>query len=66
MALIEVPMISLDTTGEGVVVIVVASLEGSIFLLGIDCLFVEGDMMMNKVDGLVGCEWIPGSSWNLL
>ena len=56
MALIEVPMISLDTTGEGVVVIVVASLEGSIFLLGVDCLFVEGDMMMNKVDGLVGCE----------
>ena len=34
----------------------VDSVYGAMLSLDLDCVFVEGYMMKNKVDGLVGCE----------
>ena len=47
---------ALVTTCEDVVGMLVASVEGQMSSLDLDCVFVEGDMMRNKVDGLVGCN----------
>ena len=35
---------------------VVDSVEGCVFSLEVYHVFVEGDMMSNKVDGFLGCE----------
>ena len=39
---------------------VVDSEDGIILSLDMDRVFVEGYMMINKVDGLVCCKLIPG------
>ena len=47
-------IISLVTTGEGVVGMLVDSVEGEMFSLDLDSLFVEGYIMSNKVNAIVG------------
>ena len=37
-----------------------ASVDGIMLSLNMDWVFVEGDMMRNKVDGILGCERRPG------
>ena len=44
------------THGEGGEGMVVALVEGGMFSLELDHVFIEVDMMMDKVDGIVGCK----------
>ena len=55
MAWIELSRISLVTTGEFMVSILVASVEGGMFSFYMDSFSVEGYIIRNKVDGLVEC-----------
>ena len=56
MAYIEVLRVVLVTTGEYVVGMLLTSVEAAMFSLDMDRVFVEGDIMRNKFDGLVGCK----------
>ena len=49
MAWIDVSITDLVTTGEGDKLMVVASVEIVIFSLDMDGMFVEGDIMRNRV-----------------
>ena len=42
------------------------SVYKAMFSLEIDSMFVEGYTTINKVDGLVVCEWRPGYCWYFL
>ena len=51
---IEVSMIALVTTIVVVLVMVLDSVDGEMFSMDLYCVFVEGYMMINNVDRLVG------------
>ena len=58
--------ISLVTKCEGVVEMVVDSLEWAILSFDLDRVFLEGGTMRNIVYGIVECKQIPISCWKLL